>query len=145
MDQQNNARDRVYRFLDGVSQDENVATMVRMMIHTGEWQALTDYARKLGFPDSLDAEELRAHTDPENIIDNFVAFKNRCIAKEELRDKLEGSKFNAWFVGYVPWDEPRFAIAVLLDRTHLEGPDVAPVAARVAEIVGEVFGKWWAD
>lgn len=89
MDQQNNARDRVYRFLDGVSQDENVATMVRMMIHTGEWQALTDYARKLGFPDSLDAEELRAHTDPENIIDNFVAFKNRCIAKEELRDKLE--------------------------------------------------------
>jgi penicillin-binding protein 2 len=63
----------------------------------------------------------------------------------QLRDDLEGSLFNSWFVGYTPWDDPRFAIAVVLDRTAKEGPEVAPIAARVAEIVGEEMGRWWVD
>ena len=39
--------------------------------------------------------------------------------------------YSAWFVGFAPYDAPRYAFAVLLDRTHDgKGADAAPVTRR---------------
>jgi len=61
----------------------------------------------------------------------------------QLSNRLDDGIFDSWFVGYVPWEAPRYAIAVLLDHTRKEGPEVGPLAAKVARAVGEVLGPWW--
>ena len=89
MAQNRDEMEKVHQFLGGASQSEEVATKVKMMVHTGDWEGLQGYAQELGFPHELRAQALKSYVDPENVISNFVAFKNRCIAREELREKLE--------------------------------------------------------
>ena len=41
---------------------------------------------------------------------------------------------HAWIAGYVPWDRPRYAFAVVVHRTSGHGAEVAgPIAARTLE------------
>ena len=49
---------------------------------------------------------------------------------------------SSWFVGYAPYDAPRYAFAVLLDRTSKEGEgaDAAPYAARVIDACYGLLG-----
>ncbi|MFW5997125.1 MAG: penicillin-binding transpeptidase domain-containing protein, partial [Lentisphaeria bacterium] len=42
---------------------------------------------------------------------------------------------NAWFIGYAPADEPRYAFAVLVEYADSGGQDAAPLA-------GEFFERW---
>jgi cell division protein FtsI/penicillin-binding protein 2 len=48
--------------------------------------------------------------------------------------------YAAWFVGFAPYDSPRYAFAVLIDHTHDEGADAAPIAAKVVDACYEVLG-----
>ncbi len=52
----------------------------------------------------------------------------------ELEGKHKG-KYNAWFAGFAPVHEPRFAFAVVVERTHLMGKATAPYAARLIELM----------
>jgi cell division protein FtsI/penicillin-binding protein 2 len=61
----------------------------------------------------------------------------------QLTDDADLPVNEAWFVGYAPAEDPRFAFAVLLHRTPKEGADAAPIALRALEICGELFGRWW--
>ena len=49
---------------------------------------------------------------------------------------------SSWFVGFAPCDAPRYAFAVLFDRTPKdgEGADAAPYAARVIDACYELLG-----
>jgi cell division protein FtsI/penicillin-binding protein 2 len=48
--------------------------------------------------------------------------------------------YQAWFVGYAPHTAPKYAFAVLLERTSDEGSEAAPIAARVIEACYDVLG-----
>jgi cell division protein FtsI/penicillin-binding protein 2 len=48
--------------------------------------------------------------------------------------------YQAWFVGFAPHHAPRYAFAVLIERTSDEGADAAPIAARVVDACYEVLG-----
>ena len=63
-------------------------------------------------------------------------------ARLGLRPDGGPMEYNSWFVGFVPWDAPRYAIAVLQNRTTREGAEVAPLALATAEILQELFGAW---
>ncbi len=48
---------------------------------------------------------------------------------------------HAWFVGYFPADEPRFAFAVVLEHGGSGGRDAGPLARELAEYVWEHFAN----
>ena len=56
----------------------------------------------------------------------------------------DGAKLNqAWFVGFAPARNPRFAFAVVYHFTKQEGADAAPLAVKVLDACGRVFGAPW--
>lgn len=61
----------------------------------------------------------------------------------QLSDDLERSRFNSWFAGYGPWEDPGFAVVVLLEETERSGVAAALLAQDVVEAVGEELGRWW--
>jgi penicillin-binding protein 2 len=59
-------------------------------------------------------------------------------AQTGRRDEQDRKVYHAWFAGYVPWDEPKLAFAVVNEDTYLHGGDAAP-------IVYEFLWRVWED
>jgi cell division protein FtsI/penicillin-binding protein 2 len=58
----------------------------------------------------------------------------------QLSTRNDEKMYAAWFVGFAPWDSPRYGFAVLVSRTRDHGADVAPSAARVIEACYSILG-----
>ena len=54
----------------------------------------------------------------------------------ELSGRYDGL-YNAWFAGFAPATNPRYAVAVVSERTSMMGKTTAPFAARLLELVEE--------
>ena len=61
----------------------------------------------------------------------------------QVRTDLSQTSFQAWFAGFAPFEEPRYAVAVMLDRSDESGAEAAVVAARALEACADVLGRWW--
>lgn len=57
----------------------------------------------------------------------------RVAGKTGSAEQRRGDKTHAWFIGFAPADEPKIAIAVLLEEAGHGGDEAAPIAGRVIE------------
>jgi cell division protein FtsI/penicillin-binding protein 2 len=87
--------------------------------------------RKVAVGDHGTARRFRGQLDPLGIAGKTGTAQVRS-GEEEL--------YQAWFVGYAPYSAPRYAFAVLIERTSDEGAEAAPIAARVVDACYEVLG-----
>jgi penicillin-binding protein 2 len=55
------------------------------------------------------------------------------ISKEAWRGGVEELKDHAWFVGYAPYDDPKIAVAVIVEHGGFGASAAAPVAGRIIE------------
>jgi penicillin-binding protein 2 len=55
----------------------------------------------------------------------------------------ESERNQAWFVGYAPFDHPRFAFAVVYHGSLREGADAAPLAVKVLDATQRALGESW--
>lgn len=60
------------------------------------------------------------------------------ISKEEWKSGVEELKDHAWFVGYAPYDDPKIAVAVLVEHGGFGAAAAAPV---VGKIIQKYLGK----
>ena len=68
--------------------------------------------------------------------------KLRAAGKTGTADFKRLGLNQAWFAGYAPREAPRYAVAVLLEFTTLQGSDAARVAGEVLQTCGRVLGEW---
>lgn len=55
------------------------------------------------------------------------------ISKEAWRSGVEELKDHAWFVGYAPYDDPKIAVAVIVEHGGFGASAAAPVVGKVME------------
>ncbi len=71
------------------------------------------------------------YVDPKKVEELGLAGKT---GTAELGGKDKGL-YNAWFAGFAPASKPKYAFAVVAERTGLMGKTTAPFAARLIEMV----------
>jgi penicillin-binding protein 2 len=63
-------------------------------------------------------------------------------AQTGRRDEEGRKVYHAWFAGYLPWDAPKLAFAVVNEHTYLHGGDAAPI---IYEFLWRVWDELDAD
>ncbi len=101
--------------------DRHLATLRQALFEVVNTPAGTAYAARLTIPNV----QMAGKTGTAQVHDNSAAEKQRNF--NDLSMAWE-KRPNAWFVAYAPYDNPRYAIAVLVEHGNFGAQTAAPIA-----------------